>query len=196
MARAQIGARRARHEADVDAVRHDRDVVRLHAELGGELTSRELAADHQVVHALHDAALEHPIERTRVEVVVVGDHGRVETVATARPERGGPDEAQRVDAQHVEARGPMHPRDGGWHHEGRDPPAQPAADAEAVDGPVRHIRRMRLAAREDQVDRHTGPPEAREDFSLVGLPARDGLGRHAAVGRADAHQGFRVATMR
>src|SRR5262249_18501769 len=86
-------------------------------------------------------------------------------------------------------------RHGLRHHQRRDPPAQASPDGEAVHGPVRHVRRVRLAMSEDEIDSDAGAAEAHEDLALVRLAAGRALGRHATVRRANAHHALPVATM-
>ena len=118
---------------------------------------------------------------------MVRDDRRIQPVPAPRGEGRGADEAERVRPQEVEARVPVEPLDVAGQEQGGDRPAQPAADRQPVDGPVRHALRVALVAGQEELDGMAEPGEMAEHLALVGLAARGGLGIDAAVGGADPH---------
>src|SRR6266545_2109995 len=77
-------------ERGIDAVVHDRELLGRDAELAPRLRAGEGAADDHALGGAHHPSLDHGIEPVRVEVVVMGDDGNVETVAPPGDERGRP----------------------------------------------------------------------------------------------------------
>ena len=142
----QLRRGRPGDKGGIDAVVDDGDVIRADPELGRELAAAELASHHHAIGGLHHPLLDEPVQRARVEVVVVRDHRDVEVEAPPRDEGARPDVAERVRAQEVEGALVPDALDGRGHDERRDPPPQSPANGKAVDGPVGHALGMRLEA--------------------------------------------------
>src|SRR5207244_3211946 len=174
-------------EAVVDAVGNDRETLGRHAELLGRLADREPAADDDALDRTHHRALDEAVERARIEMVVVRYDRHVEPIAPAGNQRRGPDVAQRVRAEQVERLCVPRALDRRGHHERRDRPPEPAPDGQPADRPVRHVFRIALVAREQDLDRHAADAEVTEDLALLGPGARRRLRIDPAMRRADPH---------
>jgi hypothetical protein len=94
MARQEIGTRRTGRESGVDSVRHHRDVVGASPQLVPKLPARELAAHHHRIGMGDHPLLDHAVEPTGIQVMVVRDDRRIDLIEAARPEGGGADVTQ------------------------------------------------------------------------------------------------------
>ncbi len=122
-------------------------------------------------------------------MVVMGHDGYVDAVPRPGRQRGRPDVAERVDAEQIEARRPVHAPDRRRQHHGRDRPAQPSPDRKAVDRPVRHAVRVALVPGEQDVEDDAARGHLTQHLDLVHLAAQPRLGIETAVRRAHAHGG-------
>src|SRR6267142_621263 len=171
-----------------DAAVDDGHVVGAEPELVGELTARELAVGDHPVGGVQHPLLDERIERARIQVVMMRHDGDRQSIAAAREEGGGADEAHGMSAQEVEGLGIPHVLDRAGPYQGPDVPAQPLRWPHRMHGPARHVPVVRLAPCQRDVALHAQPRQVLEELALVHLAAGPRLRRDAAVGRADPHQ--------
>ena len=169
-------------EALVHAVGDHRELFGRHAEPPLGLTAGELAPDHHLLGAAHDAPLDQRIEPAGIEMVMMGDDGDVEPVAATRDEGGRSDVAERMGAEEIEASLRVDAANDRRQENRGHRPAEAPPDRQAVNHPVGHAFRIAFVAGQDEVDHGAPRGQVAEELALVGFAARRGLGIDPAVG--------------